>query len=157
MARMLGRAARQGFNCPCCSPRSERPFAKRSRRRAEQRRVRAESDAWFRAPATYNPGSDPSDCAHGCNGDCETWGSERCTFLCHPTDDAVLATQWAERTGHTTPAGDPDPGVLAAYAEHVQRGREEAEDRADLAIALAVLADPGECVLAEDLFAEFGL
>lgn len=157
MAKMLGRAAHQGFNCPCCSPRSERPFTKRSQRRVEQRQVRAESDAWFRAPAEYNPASDPSDCAHGCNGDCEIWGSERCTFLCHPTDDAVQVAQWAERTGHTTPAGDPDPRVLATYAEHVGRMREEAEDRTDLAIALAVLAKPGKIVSAEQLLAEFNL
>lgn len=120
-------------------------------------RICAEADEWRRAAPTFSPLSDPSDCAHGCNGECETWGSERCTFICHPADEVVLAEQWAERTGHTTPAGDPDPGVLAAYFEHVRRMREDAEDRADLAIALAVLAKPGVCVPAEELFAELGL
>ena len=26
---------------------------------------------------------DPSDCEHGCNGDCVACGSERCNFTCH--------------------------------------------------------------------------
>lgn len=33
------------------------------------------------------PGEDPSDCRHGCNGDCLEGGSDVCTFTCHPTTE----------------------------------------------------------------------
>ena len=37
-------------------------------------------DEWL---AAIDPLIDPSDCRHGCNGDCITSGSERCDFTCH--------------------------------------------------------------------------
>jgi hypothetical protein len=141
MARMLGR-----YETPGCCPGRRSGWTrnrklvgpdcwgggtdKRWAKRQEQRALRAELDGWRRAAPIFDPTADPSDCAHGCNGDCETWGSDRCTFLCHPAELEVLAEQWAERTGYTTPAGAPDPSALAAYFEHIQRMREEAEDRA---------------------------
>ncbi|WP_326642839.1 hypothetical protein OG884_05685 [Streptosporangium sp. NBC_01755] len=30
-----------------------------------------------------SPLDDPSDCRHGCNGDCLVSGSEVCSFVCH--------------------------------------------------------------------------
>jgi hypothetical protein len=63
-----------------------------------------------------DPLVDPSDCQHGCNGDCERLsGSDVCTFICHPAEPTTLVEQWAERTGYCDEYGTPDPDLVAAY------------------------------------------
>lgn len=91
--KMLGRF-RVGFcNNPVCCP---QPVGNRRRKRAEQRQVQAlalhetSSDARRQAfiddhgllAASAAFGAE-TDCHHGCNGDCETAGGERCNFTCH--------------------------------------------------------------------------
>jgi hypothetical protein len=56
----------------------------------EQRQFRREVDRELLPVEFYwHPDElafDIYDCEHGCNGDCEkpeSWGSDRCTFVCH--------------------------------------------------------------------------
>ncbi|GHE47169.1 hypothetical protein GCM10017673_56240 [Streptosporangium violaceochromogenes] len=54
----------------------------RRRKRAEQREFARSLLPEGELPA---PGDDPSDCAHGCNGDCLTYvGEHECGYACHP-------------------------------------------------------------------------
>lgn len=39
------------------------------------------------SPLPADPLVDPSDCRHGCNGDCVESGSECCNFTCHLQGD----------------------------------------------------------------------
>lgn len=81
--RMLGRITK-GCNCPMCR-RADWPvtrLAKRAEHRAADREVRVTLDELL-GPELFLPFLDPSDCQHGCNGDCEQSGGERCDFTCH--------------------------------------------------------------------------
>ena len=76
MARMLGRQVWYGVFCSCCNgPRSVQ-VEKRREERAWRSALRPEG-------VLAAPLDDPSDCRHGCNGDCVTSGSEVCNFTCH--------------------------------------------------------------------------
>ena len=62
-------------------------------------RKAAEKRSWRRTeipqpPAPLDPLEDPSDCVHGCNGDCEVSGSDRCSFTCHNSSFADVAVYW---------------------------------------------------------------
>lgn len=83
MAKMLGRQTSYGLPCSCCC--GDR--TKRAEKRREDRFWRAETAVRAPSPALLD---DPSDCAHGCNGDCLTIGSETCTFTCHADVSAML-------------------------------------------------------------------
>lgn len=91
MARMLGRYETLGC-CPGtregwrrtrradgldCSGAGTDP---RWRKRVEQREF---ARSYAPEGALPTPLDDPSDCRHGCNGDCLTSGSEVCNFTCH--------------------------------------------------------------------------
>jgi hypothetical protein len=90
----------------------------RSRKTVERREIRREFDRWLpHAADRLDPLDDPSDCQHSCNGDCERWGSEVCTWLCHPADLAERVVAWAERTGHCDPAGEPDLELVQAHLD----------------------------------------
>jgi hypothetical protein len=55
--------------------------ASRWRRRVDDRTLRRYADTVVQDDAA----NDPSDCRHGCNGDCVASGvSDRCNFTCHP-------------------------------------------------------------------------
>ena len=93
--KMLGRYCRGpgGYKCRCCRD----DDTTRWRRRIERRELARElapvaDDEWL---ASIVPLIDPSDCRHGCNGDCIVLGagSDVCDFLCHPglTEDPVRA------------------------------------------------------------------
>lgn len=135
MARMLGR-----IESPGCCPGSRAGWTRlkqrgisgdcsgsdtdvRRRKAAERRAVEREAVAWM-YPGTdlLHPLDDPSDCRHGCTGDCERWGSEVCTWLCHPADLTARVELWAEQTGHCDPAGDPDPSFVRAHLDRWARG-----------------------------------
>ena len=96
MARMLGRARTRLID-----PRDDEWFtdatgARRGQRHRERQELRelapVADDEWL---AAIDPLIDPSDCRHGCNGDCIVLGSgsDVCDFLCHPglTTDPVRA------------------------------------------------------------------
>lgn len=62
-------------------------------------RKAAEERAWRRIevpqpPTPPSPLEDPSDCIHGCNGDCEVSGSDRCSFTCHNSSFADVSFYW---------------------------------------------------------------
>ncbi len=61
------------------------PDTPRRRRKAERAALRRYVTAEL-GTEPADPLVDPSDCQHGCNGDCVTseHGSERCDFTCHP-------------------------------------------------------------------------
>jgi hypothetical protein len=60
--------------------------ANRGKTVKDQRHI---EDVWWRRtevpqpPTPIDPLADPSDCVHGCNGDCVESGSEKCGFTCH--------------------------------------------------------------------------
>ena len=56
-------------------------------RRVEDRATRRYTDtAMQEEDAAIDADNDPSDCRHGCNGECvaSDHGSDRCDFTCHP-------------------------------------------------------------------------
>jgi hypothetical protein len=83
-APMAGRAANRHGSCCGAPPGID--CADYSKTVKDQRHI---EDAWWQrtevpqpaVPAV--PGEDPSDCLHGCNGDCVDSGSECCDFTCH--------------------------------------------------------------------------
>lgn len=91
MARMLGR-----FESPGCCPGTRSGWHRRRhltrldccgagtstrrRKRVEQRELAHELRPEGLLPAPFD---DPTDCAHGCNGDCVYSGSDVCNFTCH--------------------------------------------------------------------------
>jgi len=96
MARMLGRyqvpgccpGTRAGLNPgPDCS--GGGTMTARGAKRIEARQVADDIEDQLRPQPDYDhlltlgPLYDLSDCEHGCNG--SPCGSERCTFICHPT------------------------------------------------------------------------
>jgi hypothetical protein len=97
MARMLGRSGRDGGGWSLAGSWGlSRKLKHRVERRREQRDFSREvaalpddlTEGRERRIAQYGwetgePGYDWSDCKHGCNGDCLTGGSDRCTFVCH--------------------------------------------------------------------------
>lgn len=66
------------------------PTATRSRRKVEKRQTRRYVNHHL-GSTPVNPLADPSDCRHGCNGDCERHGSDICTFMCHPSPSGPAA------------------------------------------------------------------
>lgn len=117
MARMLGRWRTSGCR-PCTIPGPDCAGHERNtrwRKRVEARAFRREVNTQLRVDGSFDPLMDPSDCEHGCNGDCERAGSEVCTFLCHPSDPRVLVEQWAERAGFTDIDGEPDGRLVDEY------------------------------------------
>jgi hypothetical protein len=86
MARMLGRKVWHGVFCSCCNgPRGVKVERAREKR-TFARELRPEE-------LLPSPLDDPTDCGHGCNGECLTGGSESCTFVCHP-DGPVTEEQY---------------------------------------------------------------
>jgi predicted NACHT family NTPase len=69
----------------CSTQWNDRRQLTRIQRKAEKREVSRYVRAELAAPAPFDPLFDPTDCQHGCNGSCERFGSEVCTFLCHPS------------------------------------------------------------------------
>lgn len=68
----------------CAVPRRTRSAQRHHERRAWQRNDQEPYlyfNPRFQREDDYD--ADPSDCRHGCNGDCITSGSERCTLTCH--------------------------------------------------------------------------
>lgn len=84
MPRMTGRMQPwRPYWSPDQSPRGNRH---------EKRRMKLKERRWFRRsllPEEKLPSGleDPSDCMHGCNGDCAVSGGERCNFTCHEKRD----------------------------------------------------------------------
>jgi hypothetical protein len=103
MARMLGR-----YQAPGCCPGAREGWKRtrrlhgldcsgaasstRHRKRAEQRQVARELRPEGLLPVRWD---DPTDCGHGCNGECLTDGSEACTFVCHPDGQVTEEQYWA--------------------------------------------------------------
>jgi hypothetical protein len=76
---MLGRKVWYGSFCSCCNgPRTVKVERVREKR-AFARELHPEG-------GLPSPLDDLTDCAHGCNGDCLTSGSDVCSFVCHPND-----------------------------------------------------------------------
>jgi hypothetical protein len=91
MARMLGRQVWYGVFCSCCNgPRSVKMERAREKR-AFARELHPEG-------LLPSPLDDPTDCGHGCNGECLAGGSESCTFVCHPEGPVTEEQYWAART-----------------------------------------------------------
>ena len=82
MARMLGKmgSIRSCWGC-CLGRRGQRSREGQAFRRALPG-IQAEAGSEWLA-AILGSLFDPSDCQHGCNGDCVTSGSDRCNFTCH--------------------------------------------------------------------------
>lgn len=83
-APMAGRAANRHGSCCGAPPGID--CSDYSKSVKDERRI---EDAWWRrteVPQPVTPADplvDPSDCSHGCNGDCVESGSDRCNFTCH--------------------------------------------------------------------------
>jgi hypothetical protein len=90
--KMLGHYCRGGpggYRCPCCKPFEGARWRKRDEARELARDLApVADDEWL---ASLVPLIDPSDCRHGCNGDCiaRGTGSDVCNFLCHPGLDYI--------------------------------------------------------------------
>jgi hypothetical protein len=119
MPAMLGLTGRDGDGWSLGGSRGRsRKLKHRVERRREMHEFRREASRWqFAADFDVDPLDDPSDCAHGCNGECEARGSEACTFLCHPVELQAQVEQWAEQTGHCDPAGVPDEALVRAHLD----------------------------------------
>lgn len=84
MANLLGHKAwnrtKKCKRINCCN----RPRWERSAQRMRETRAwkAVEEVPGYTSP--HDPLIDESDCRHGCNGDCHTSGSDRCTISCHP-------------------------------------------------------------------------
>jgi len=88
---MLGR-----FEAPGCCPGTRSGWRRRRRLTgpdcsgavtSTRRRKRAEKREFARQLLSEGlltlPLGDPTDCVHGCNGDCVSSGSDVCTLACH--------------------------------------------------------------------------
>lgn len=62
--------------------------------------------------AAINADNDPSDCRHGCNGDCVASGGDRCTFACHPH---LRACPRCGRVAERTEFHDHENGECGGY------------------------------------------
>jgi hypothetical protein len=83
---MMGRYWSFGWQSPV-TRNGRQIWPTRWRRRVEDQRVRRYTDTVVRdEAAAVDADNDPSDCRHGCNGDCVANGSpdDRCNFTCHP-------------------------------------------------------------------------
>lgn len=84
MARMLGHLRRGGCSNSRCRSCHEEDTT-RWRKRVEARQWLA-AEGWLPDGALPLPGTDESDCRHGCNGSHVVAGypSNRCGWQCHP-------------------------------------------------------------------------
>jgi hypothetical protein len=81
MARLLRKARRHAIDPRDDFPARMSSVFRRQQRRREKHQQMAEA---LRSLGHLPSGlEDWSDCRHGCNGDCERWGGERCDFTCH--------------------------------------------------------------------------
>lgn len=109
----------------------------------DQRRL---EDAWWQRTEVPQPAvlpvpfEDLSDCAHGCNGDCMTSGSDRCNFTCHEHDEAPAVKPGLE-VGRLTPGLDL-PYVAVGPVNHGPAGEIDpvtADDRTLAAVKVVQL------------------
>lgn len=82
--KMSGRYWLFGWQAPV-TRNGRQVWPTRWRRRVEERAVRRYAGTVAREEAAaIDADNDPSDCRHGCNGECVATGSGRCNFTCHP-------------------------------------------------------------------------
>lgn len=86
--RMAGVYAR--LRCPVCRAAAgpdcaAAGHAVRDQRHADKAALRRYAGTVVQEEAAaVDADNDPSDCRHGCNGECVVSGSEKCSFFCHP-------------------------------------------------------------------------